>query len=80
MPAHTQGAGSAEGLCCGHGVEKGDGISHHAPTSMLSLLLGTLRFPFILLFTHGAHLILAPTSTNLGEIHGNRESVAASLP
>lgn len=79
MPARTRGGGSAEGLCCGHGVEKGDGISHHAPTSTLSLLSGTLSFPFILLLTRGAQLILAHP-TNSGEIHGNRKFVAASLP
>lgn len=62
----------------GHGVEKGDAISDHAPTSMLSLFLGTPRFPFISLLTCGAHLILVPT--NLGEMHGDRVSVATSLP
>lgn len=38
--ASAQGGTSADGLGCGHGAEKGGGIRHHAPNTLLSVSLG----------------------------------------
>lgn len=82
--ASTQGAASAEGLGCGHGAEVGDGVSHCASASVLSISLGTPRLPFIPLLAqlHRAHVVpqlglqhrryLSVPLLTLGEMHGDR--------